>query len=165
MRNTILVGLLLAVSGCATEADINASADALRWGDAQQITIDSVMLGVPATAGPDCSRTSTRYDFTDGRLVDSNCRGETVHVGLPEDTAALRVALRGVRLVEQPCEGQDGTDVSVRAQRTSDDAGSAYPLGSLSCTFGGDPTRPVPMVSSESWGPVAQVLARIRATR
>ncbi len=166
MRTHLTLGLLIFVAGCATDPVLGTSTGALQWDDADTLSVIAQTQGVPgpASMGPDSTRDATRYDFADGRLVRSNCGVERVHLGTAQDTADLRAALHGLQIVEIPCEGNDGTDVVATVLRGAEDPGPAYPVGGQSCTQGGDPTRPVPMISAASWGPVQAVIQRI-ATR
>lgn len=163
MRSHLLLGVLFFVAGCATDPDLDSASGALHWDDADTLEITSETLGVarPTPGGPDCSRGATRYDFADARLVVVSCGVEHVHVGTAQDTADLRAALRGLRVVQLACDGYDGTNVSAGVHRGVGGAGVAYPVGATSCTNGGDPARPIPVISLASWEPVQRVIQRI----
>ena len=163
MRTLLLTSILLVAAGCGAESP-STSANALTWSDVDEMSVESSVNGVPPGPGV-CTTSWTRYDFRDHVLVDGQCATDTRTPARPEDSAALLAALRGVAIVELPCNGYDGGDTSVNFRHGSADARDSFPLGSRTCTNAGSSTAGTATVTTESWQPVQAILNRIRAAR
>ena len=162
MRTFLLTSVLLVAAGCGAESP-TTSANAITWTDVDEMSIESFTNGVRPGSGV-CTTTTIRYDFHEHVLVDAQCAADTRTPARPEDSAALLAALRGIAIVELPCNGYDGVDTSVNFRHGSADARDSFPLGSKTCT-NGSTTTGIATVTDESWAPVQAILFRIRAAR
>lgn len=160
MRTFFASSALLFMVGCGTDPD---AANAQRWSEVVEVSMRSFTHGV-AGGSSACTTSSSRYDLREHVLVDVRCAAETRSVARPQDSADLLAALRGIVIVDQPCNGYDGVDTSVTLRRSGAEVPDGFALGWTSCS-GGATSRDIPTITSESWQPVLVILDRIRAAR